>query len=397
MLLPNERIAYLLEAYTAKKATAAEEHELMEWLQEAQDDAALKKYIENLWNNHQAGSEANAVDWDSMFNRVLQGDKVYSIAPPAKIKRANWPRIAAAAAILILLGSAAFWLWPADSDSTSIVENGPVPAAKDVAPPITNKATLTLANGKVIVIGNTAAGPLNAQGVSNASKVSDGELAYSAQAAGTVEYHTLRVPKGSKPMQLQLADGSAVWLNAASSITFPNLFAGPQRTVSVTGEVYFEVKHDAGHPFIVSKGTMQVQVLGTKFNINAYDNDADMRVTLLNGSVKVIYASSEALLQPGQQARLTNNNIKVQDAVDTDEVMAWKNGLFEFKDTDIQTIMRQVERWYDVEVIFEGNVTQHFNGTIERQVNVSKLLNMLEKTGGIRFAIEGKKVIVRKY
>jgi hypothetical protein len=287
------------------------------------------------------------------------------------------------------------WATPAKTN-IPLVKNETLEATRDIAPPATNKATLTLANGKVIVLDHTGDGSLAEEGVANASKLDDGSIAYSEGTSSLVEFHTLQVPKGSKPMHLQLPDGSDVWLNAASSITFPNIFTGPERKVRVTGETYFEVTHDPTRPFIVSKDEMHVQVLGTKFNINAYDDESDLRVTLLEGEVNVSKAGIHESLRPGQQARLRGGDIRLLNQVNTDEVMAWKNGLFEFNETDIQTIMRQVARWYNVEVEFNGVVTQHFNGSIQRQVNVSKVLKMLEKTGGIRFTIEGNKVIVKK-
>jgi ferric-dicitrate binding protein FerR (iron transport regulator) len=208
-----------------------------------------------------------------------------------------------------------------------------------------------------------------------------------------VEYHTLNVPKGSKPMEVQLADGSQVWLNAASSITFPTRFSGDDRRVSITGEAYFEVSKDAGKKFLVSTNATTTEVLGTHFNINAYGNEPSVKITLLEGSVRV----NGSIIQPGQQALSAKGSVTVVDDINIEQVMAWKNGMFEFNETDIQTIMRQIERWYDVEVVFDGTITQHFNGTIPRQVNASKVLGMLEKTGGVRFSIEGKKVLVKKY
>ena len=397
MHLPKERIAYLLEAYTSKKATSQEEQELMEYLHDAQDDADLKAYIENLWNSYQPGESVSTADWDGMFNRIIRSDKVYSIVEKTNNKNIIWRRIAVAAAIVLLLVSGSYLIRnPVDKNLSVLEEQQQLPV-KDVMPPSTNKATLTLASGKIIVLDNAGNGSLSALGATNASRLNEGELSYTDTELPVVELHTLYVPKGSKPMHLQLSDGTGVWLNAASGITFPNVFTGNERTVTVTGESYFEVKHDAGRPFIVSKGDMQVRVLGTKFNVNAYDEDDDIRITLLEGSVKVFNGNKESLLKPGQQARLANGGIKVQNENNLQEVMAWKNGLFEFNDTDIQTIMKQIERWYDVDVVFDGAVNQHFNGTIQRQVNVSKVLHMLEKTGGIRFSIEGRKVIVKNY
>lgn len=398
MPLSNERIAYLLEAYTSQKATAREEQELMEWIQEAPEDSELKAYIEGLWEQRQPATGSGHVNWDQIFNNVIQSDKVFSIAPQPKRKLIRWPRVAAAAAILVLISTATYFLLSSRKDHPPIAKTEQQTPVNDITPPVTNKATLTLANGKVIILDSAGTGSLAKQGAGNASKVNEGELAYTATSETKVEYHTLHVPKGSKPMQLQLADGSEVWLNAASSITFPNVFTGNERKVAVTGEAYFEVAKNAAMPFKVSKGQTVVTVLGTHFNVNAYDDESDIKVTLLEGSVKVTNAVGSVMIQPGQQARITSN-LKPQavNDIDVEQVMAWKNGRFEFNETDIQTVMRQIERWYDVEIVYDGKVTQHFNGSIPRQVNTSKVLQMLEKTGGVRFSIDGNKVMVKKY
>lgn len=389
MSLPKERIAYLLEAYTSQKATVLEEQELIEWIQEANEDSELKAYMQNLWGQYSPEKDFSYVNWDKMFDSITKSDKVFSIAP--RPRRIRWIRIAAAA----VLGIVAIGVYllqmptPTGQQSAKIKIQQP---ASDVAPPATNKATLTLGNGRVIVFDNAGTGSLAPQGAVNASKINEGKLVY-ANVASMVEYHTLNVPRGSKPMQLTLTDGSEVWLNAASSITFPTIFSGNERNVSITGEAYFEVAKNTSKKFLVSANGTTTEVLGTHFNINAYGNESSVKVTLLEGSVQV----NGSVIKPRQQALSENGNVQVIDAVNIEQVMAWKNGMFEFNETDIQSIMRQIERWYDVDVMFDDTITQHFNGTIQRQVNASKILNMLEKTGGVRFSIEGKKVKVKKY
>lgn len=398
MSLPEKRIAYLFEIYTSRKATVQEEQELMEWMYEAQEDSELKAYVENLWGQHRSGTDFSYVNWDSMYDKVIS-DQSLSIVPGPKHKSIRWINyrwMSVAAAILVLLAFGSYLL-VTSGHSGQPVANLEKQPAKDVAPPATNKAFLTLADGKIIILDSAGMGSLAMEGAANASKVNDGKLVYAAKTETVVEYHTLNVPKGSKPLQLQLADGSEVWLNAASSITFPNVFTGSERKVSVTGEAYFEVAKHSGKKFLVEANGSTTEVLGTHFNINAYKDEPAVRITLLEGSVKIHSGNKVGLLKPGQQAGLANGNINIQGNVNTDDVMAWKNGMFEFNETDIQTIMRQVERWYDVEVVFDGTVTQHFNGSIQRQMNASKVLGMLEKTGGVRFSIEGKRVVVKKY
>ena len=200
-----------------------------------------------------------------------------------------------------------------------------------------------------------------------------------------------------------LADGSKVWLNAASSLRFPATFTGSERKVELTGEGYFEVAKNAAMPFKVDvAGKGEVEVLGTHFNINAYEDEATINTTLLEGKIKLTATDSRLpahdswLLSPGQQAQLSaNGGISLNRNPDTEEVMAWKNGKFHFGEAaDIQTIMRQIARWYDVQVEYKGKVTEHIGGTISRNVNVSKVLEMLEMTGTVNFWVNGKKVTV---
>jgi len=189
-----------------------------------------------------------------------------------------------------------------------------------------------------------------------------------------------------------------VWINVGSSLTYPTAFTGKERKVKITGEAYFEVAHNAGVPFIVQHNGLTVSVLGTHFNVNTYEDEAAERVTLLEGSVRVNKNSLSQLLKPGQQARINNNginDIKVLNDVNIDEVMAWKDGKFRFgENTDIGTIMRQISRWYNVDIEYKGSVNQRFWGSISKDVNVSQVLKILEATGGVKFKVEGNKIIV---
>ena len=206
-------------------------------------------------------------------------------------------------------------------------------------------------------------------------------------------YNTLSTPNGGQ-YQLILPDGSKVWLNASSSIHFPTVFKGNERDVTVTGEVYFEVAKNAAMPFKITVKDMEVQVLGTHFDIMAYDDENAMRTTLLEGSVKVTKGSVNRMLVPGQQSIINElPDIKVADA-DLEEVMAWKNGLFQFNGLDIQTVMRQISRWYDVDVVYEGKIpTGHFTGVVNRSNDISQVLKIMQ-AGGVRFKMDGRKLVV---
>ncbi len=306
---------------------------------------------------------------------------------------------AAAAILIICLSGAYFWTLKKDKAVNMVIEQQET--THDVAAPTGNKAVLTLADGTVIVIDSAVIGSLASQGNTQIAKLNDGTIAYNAGSAATavVHYNTLHVPKGSRPMQLLLADGTQVWLNVASSITYPTAFTGRERKVEITGEAYFEVAPDKTMPFKVKKNDVEVLVVGTHFNINTYEDESALRVTLLEGSVNVSWKDKMfRSIIPGQQAALRPNQatgeIKVSNQIDMDEVMAWKNGWFNFNSLQVADIMRQIEKWYDVDVTYQGEVSsEHFSGIVSRNNNVSEVLKIMEPAG-IKFKIEGKKIVV---
>jgi transmembrane sensor len=306
--------------------------------------------------------------------------------------------VAAAAIFIIVLGAGGYFILHKTPDKIAKTENIlPQNKKTDIAPG-GNKAVLTLANGSTIILDSAQNGTLSSQGNIKIIKLDDGQLAYDKSAvSGNTEllYNTISTPKGGQ-YQLTLSDGSKVWLNAASSLRFPASFSDDERKVELTGEGYFEVAHNAAKPFIVTKNNVEIKVLGTHFNVNAYDDENSMKVTLLEGSVKVSKGNESTVISPGQQARISNleKKIDVKKNVDLDEVIAWKNGLFQFDQANIKTIMRQIARWYDVDVVFEGKIPEVlFGGKISRDVNVSQVLKVLQE-GGIHFRVEGKKIIV---
>lgn len=316
------------------------------------------------------------------------------------IYKRNWFRIAAAAVLIIMVG-ATFFLLNQPTDPQPVTNNQqPI---IDIAPG-GNKAILTLADNTQIILDNAANGDLTNQGNVKVIKL-DGQLAYNSSGNSTeVLYNTITTPRGGQ-YQLILADNSKVWLNAESSLRFPASFVGKERRVELTGEGYFEVAKNASMPFRVHvAGKGEVEVLGTHFNINSYNDESTINTTLLEGKVKItplkdsrLTTQDSRLLTPGQQARLNSDgSIKINSNVDIDEVMAWKNGKFIFQDLDIQSIMRQISKWYNVDVEFKGTITKElFVGVISRNVNVSEIIKMLEKTGAVKLEIEGKKIIVK--
>lgn len=308
-------------------------------------------------------------------------------------------RLAAAAAILILFISSSWFFFfnNKKTNSNSIVVK---PGLKnDVAPPSINKATLTLADGKKIELDNSAKGTLAVQGKMNIVKQDDGLIAYSGKPGDKVSYNTLTVPRGSQPLKLILADGTEVWLNVASSITYPTAFTGTDRKVEISGEVYFEVAKNKEMPFIVRKmnDDMEVKVLGTHFNVNTYGDEQAIKVTLLEGAVNVSKGNTGALLKPGEQAQVNETgNIKISAKEDLEQVMAWKNGRFYFDGADIKTIMRQVEKWYNVDIVYKDDIPYKLVAKISRNVNASDLFKIFELTDLVHFKIEGNKITVMK-
>lgn len=277
-------------------------------------------------------------------------------------------------------------------------------AQNDIAPG-GNKAILTLSNGSKLVLDDSKNGQLAKQGQTVVQKTGSGMLTYLSsvlspnQTAPEVTYNTITTPRGGQ-YNVVLPDGTQVWLNAASSLKFPTAFTGKERNVELTGEAYFEVAKNKAMPFHVSSAGQIVEVLGTHFDVNAYTDEVSLTTTLFEGSVKVAKGNLQAMLKPGQQSSVDNNDIntaiKVSEVTDADEIISWKNGKFSFNDTDIKTVMRQVSRWYDVDIEYTGKISADdvFTGTFSRKMTAANALKVLEFSG-INFKIEGRKIIVK--
>ena len=312
--------------------------------------------------------------------------------PPEIRKLRLWPHIAVAASILLCC-SIGFYFYKQKANSDQIQ------LAQHQIKPGSNMAILTLANGKRIVLNTAANGTLVAQTGLKITKTADGQLVYSVTDDGNAdtEYNTVETPKGGQ-YRVELADGTIAWLNAASSLKYPNHFNGNERIVELNGEAYFEVAKDKTHPFIVKSSRQSVEVLGTHFNINTYDDETTVKSTLLEGSVKVTENSTgkSELLKPGQQAQLSASRLKVVEA-NTEEAIAWKNGYFKFNDEKIESIMRKIARWYDIKVEYKGEITDEgFNGAITRFGDINDVLNIMQRSKAVHFKIEGRRIIVEK-
>ena len=331
--------------------------------------------------------------------------KIHQKISAAKRKSGKTPvvslkRISVAASFFLLAFSAYFSLYNKQSNPITVVETpSKQPLLNDFVPG-EDKAVLTLADGSVVILDDASNGNIALQGAVQIQKVNDGKLQYQAggEELETV-FNSVSTPKGGK-FQLTLSDGTKVWLNSSSSLKFPVVFNGNERKVELHGEGYFEVAENKQKPFKVDvAGRGEVEVLGTHFNVNAYADEASLNTTLLEGSVKVRVGSSSkpSMLVPGQQARIfPNGELKTTSDINLEEVVAWKNGKFHFgESTDMETVMRQIGRWYDVDVEYSGNFSgKHLGGTISRDVNASKVFQMLELTGVAKFRIVGKKVLV---
>jgi ferric-dicitrate binding protein FerR (iron transport regulator) len=306
----------------------------------------------------------------------------------------------AAAALLLLAGSS--WLFYNRHNTIKSVAStspGHPPAAQDVIPG-SNKATLTLADNSTINLDEAKNGVLGRQGNTQLVKNKDGQLTYHATSTSSITYNLLTTPRGGQ-YQLLLPDGSKVWLNAASSLRYPTCFSGHERLVELQGEAYFEIAHNPSAPFRVSilsqkgQAPAEIEVLGTHFNVKAYKDEPAVRATLLEGSVRVHKGGAALPLQPGQQASWTSTTDIEVAAADVDEAIAWKNGLFMFDRATVEDVMRQLSRWYDVEVVYTNGIPKDlFHGEMYRNVNVSRVLKVLE-ISGVHFTVEGKKILVQ--
>lgn len=322
------------------------------------------------------------------------------------LRRKIWPYSYAAAACVLALVTGVYF-WQTRSSHPAAVPSPAATAINDVAPG-SDKATLTLANGSTIVLENATNGNLAVQGTSRVTKDKN-LLAYTAASSTAnkssssansstpaMVYNTLTTPRAGQ-FQLVLPDGSKVWLNNASSLRYPTSFSAATREVTLSGEAYFEIAKDAHKPFLVKVNNLAVNVLGTSFNIMAYNDDPVVKTTLLTGKVSLAVSGRQALLSPGEQAVLSRDGSwKTLKGVDTDEAIAWQRGYFHFTHEDIEDVLRQLARWYDVEVVFTIPVPDYrFDGEIGRDLSLSSILGHLEKKD-LHYRIDGKKLIVSK-
>jgi len=309
-----------------------------------------------------------------------------------------WSRVAVVASIVVLLGAGIFYVTAPTEQPVEVVAK-----PKEIAPG-GNRGILTLSNGKQIVLSDISAKDTIAkEGQENEVTIkmsADGVITYVVNPNAVEEkngedaFNTLSTPIGGQ-YNIVLADGTKVFLNAVSSIKYPTQFNGDQRIVELEGEAYFEVAKNKNQPFIVKSADQAIKVLGTHFNVHAYDNEPIIKTTLLEGSVAVTYQNQKTILKPGQQSNVTANSNKITvREVDTEAAIAWKNGRFKFDNADLKSVMKQLERWYGIKVEYRGDVSDvRFNGGTFRNKNLSEVLKVLELSN-IKFKVEGKTIIV---
>jgi hypothetical protein len=377
----------LIDKYLNGEASAEEEQLLLNFFDSFQSGQE--------WDESVLGVKEKLED--KMLKRLQQTVHQSKEQHRPKAVRLYAFRNVAAAAIVMTAISIGVYYYLRQSAKQSLMANRDKPVKHDVDPG-NNKAILTLENGAKLVLDSAKIGTLAKKGKISIRKAKDGQLIYAvdrgndAAANESIFYNTITTPRGGQ-YQVILPDGTKVWLNAASSLKFPTAFAGNQRNVELTGEAYFEVTKNTAKPFMVKVDNMLVKVLGTHFNIMAYSDEAAIKTTLLEGAVQLNNGKSGNFLKPGQQGIVKGDNVQVIDA-DTDQAIAWKNGFFEFRRASIRDIMKQLSRWYDTEVIYEGKIPDdEFVGKIERNVKLSQVLHILE-LNHVHFKIENKKITV---
>ncbi|HEX7905505.1 MAG TPA: FecR domain-containing protein [Chitinophagaceae bacterium] len=392
--IDTERFKVLMDGYLQQTLAAKDLSDFFDMLKNPRCQSMMEEaFTDDLANNRFAGL-SNQEQVDSAF-RILMDKIVAGEQVPVRrniIFMKRWTRVAAAVIVAAVIGVSSYFIFQKHERNLAVV----VPAVKqdqDIAPG-GNKAILLLSDGSSINLDSAHNGSLAIQAGTEVIKNSNGQVVYRNGSSKEVVYNSIVTPKGGQ-YQVTLPDGSNAWLNSLSSIKFPTSFAGRERNVEITGEVYFEIAHNRAKPFVATINNMKVEVLGTHFNVNAYPDETTIQTTLLQGSVKVSEGDKINMLKPGQQARLDkSDHLEVVSDVDLDQVIAWKNGFFNFNKADIGTIMRQIVRWYDIEVDYSAiNTKELFWGGIDKNLPLSSVLRILEKNQ-VHFRMEGKKLVL---
>ena len=388
------RFDQLIYKYRHQLCTREELEELLDYLASGDHEIELRAAIEQQLNIEPDSLEVEEKETDAIFENIRR-EIVRTDAKP-KIKRLWW--LSSAAAILII-GSFAIHRFY-NSEVKPVESPRIANKTKPLILPGGNRAILTLANGKTISLTNASDGRLAQDGSINITKTRDGQLVYATQNRAYNKnedegLNMITTPRGGT-YDIVLADGTHIWLNSGSSLTFPSSFTGAERQVQLTGEAYFEVAHN-GKPFKVITSTQTVQVLGTHFNIEAYQDEQSVKTTLLQGSVRVLRKNEKILLAPGQMSVNKETEVLQVREADLAEVMAWKDGLFVFDNESVADVMRKVARWYDVEVRYESNVGgKKLFGIVSRNITIDELLENIALAGKVKYRLEGRRIVLMK-
>ncbi len=398
------KLEELLSHFVEGDISRADYDELFQYIGENPEEESLNRAVDHVFQKMKnqdllSKGEKELIYQNILGDRHFHADEVETESGSSGNTGRLWKQLGVAASILIVFSVGLYFYTtriPAQQNLTKTLVQ-----KKEAILPGGDKAILTLSDGSIINLDHAKNGILANQAGVSIQKTSDGKLLYTfsnnigaeSKSAASVIYNKIETPAGGK-YQINLPDGSTVWLNASSSLRFPALFAGNTREVELTGEAYFDVAKNKNKPFKVRTKDQIVEVLGTQFNINSYSDEGEIKTTLIEGSVKIIYKDKVVLLGPGQQFQPSNLNVKVVEA-DTEEVVAWKNGYFLFKNEDIRSIMRKVSRWYNVEVSYAGDIPSvGFGGNISRSKDIEEVLNALQLTNAVHFKVEGRRVTV---
>jgi ferric-dicitrate binding protein FerR (iron transport regulator) len=395
----SEKILELAGKWADGTITESEKTAFIDWYNRFDDTELL------LPTEYAPLMERIEVEMLAHIRQKIAGDaSPPSLERPGQVFRLKTWKIAAAAILAAIAITGVLLITRTRSAPAPAMAQHRSTAPSDILPG-GNRALLTLADGSTISLDSAHTGNLASQGTAQVLKIQDGELKYDAAAAGghsTVSYNTLSTPRGGQ-YKLLLADGTRVWLNAASSIRYPTTFTGPDREVEISGEAYFEIAKNAAMPFRVltvsnpgDNDPMTIDVLGTHFNVNAYNDEPVVRTTLLEGLVKVSKGNNTALLKPGEAAQLRKDGAmqRIPDA-DLEAAVAWKDGLFEFSEEELPVILRQISRWYDIDIEYAGAVpTDKFSGSVSRNTTLSGVLKIL-RLSDIQVSVSNNKIIVK--
>jgi transmembrane sensor len=411
--MDQKRLVELISKNVQGTQTEKEAEELSTWINESDENYQLYDYFQRKRNvitdmvkmrKSEIAKLRGKPDFDNALDEYYSKSREASGHPSPVVRRIRWSyiRLVAAVSLIFVIG---LGIWKYGSFSKDASKRNLVIAKAGDLLPGGDKAILTLSDGKKIVLDKTAKGQIASQGIVNVIKNDSASVSYSKQPLNhkpsrrseEEQFNVIETPRGGQ-YQVVLPDGTKVWLDAASSIRFPVSFPDNERLVTVTGQVFFEVSKDKDRPFKVNAGSQIVEVLGTDFNVRAYqDEEAAIKTTLLNGSIRVLADNDKMIVRPGEATIFRQNQgLRLLTNIDTGDDIAWTKGQFEFNRASIETVMGELSRWYDVKVVYEGKPARTFSGEISRNNKASDVLAVLKASGGVDFKIEGNVITVLK-